>query len=63
VLEEARRRHGFGLEAVDVDTSAELAAQYGECVPVVVVNDKVRFRGHVNRFLLQRLLDAPAPPA
>lgn len=58
VLEKARQRHGFTLEAVDIDTSAELAALYGTCVPVVTVNGKLRFRGTVNPVLLQRLLDA-----
>jgi glutaredoxin len=58
ILDEARRRQGFALEAVDVDTSAELASQYGNCVPVVTVNGRLRFRGAVNRVLLQRILDA-----
>src|SRR5436309_3219322 len=58
ILQEAQKRHGFTLEAVDIDTSAELAARYGTCVPVVTVNGKVRFRGAVNPVLLQRLLDA-----
>lgn len=60
-LERARRRHGFALAAVDVDTSPELAAAYGPWVPVVTVNGKLRFRGGVNPVLLQRLFDA-APP-
>ena len=54
-LERARRRHGFRLEAVDVDHDAELAARYGLQVPVVTVNGKVRFRGRVNPVLLDRL--------
>jgi hypothetical protein len=58
ILDEARKRYGFTLEAVDIDRSAELVAKYGTCVPVVTVNGKVRFRGAVNRVLLQRLLDA-----
>ena len=58
ILDEARQRHGFVLDTVDIDTSAELVARYGTCVPVVTVNGKVRFRGTVNRVLLQRLLDA-----
>lgn len=58
LLDEARRRHGFTLEAVDVDSSPELAARHGDCVPVVTVNGKLRFRGAVNRVLLQRILNA-----
>ena len=56
LLEEARKSHGFTLEAIDVDTSPELVQQYGDCVPVVVVDGKVRFRGQVNPVLLKRLL-------
>jgi len=58
VLEQSRRQHGFTLEAIDVDTSAELVGAYGNCVPVVTVNGKLRFRGAVNPVLLQRILDA-----
>jgi glutaredoxin len=57
-LERARRRYGFMLEAIDVDGATELAAKYGLEVPVVAVNDAVRFRGGVNGVLLERLLRA-----
>jgi hypothetical protein len=57
-MEAAQRRHGFTLEAIDVDTQPELAAQYGNCVPVVTANGKIRFRGAVNPVLLDRLLRA-----
>jgi glutaredoxin len=59
LLNEAQRRHRFPLEAVDVDTAPELIDRYGNCVPVVTVNGRLRFRGTVNPVLLQRLLDAP----
>jgi glutaredoxin len=55
LLEEARRQYGFAFDSVDVDTRPELAEQYGLCVPVVVVNGRVRFRGVVNQALLKRL--------
>jgi glutaredoxin len=58
VLEQARRRYGFALTAEDVDSSDELKALHGDCVPVVTVNGQVRFRGVVNPVLLQRILDA-----
>jgi glutaredoxin len=60
-LQDARRRYGFALETVDIDPSPELVAAHGNWVPVVTVNGKVRFRGHVNPVLLRRILDA-APP-
>jgi glutaredoxin len=56
ILERARGRYGFHLEAVDVDGDAELTARYGLEVPVVTVDGKVRFRGGVNPHLLERLL-------
>lgn len=56
MLQEEQRRHGFVLEAVDVDSAPDLVEQYGECVPVVLVDGKVRFRGRVNAVLLKRLL-------
>jgi glutaredoxin len=52
----AQRRYGFTLERVDVDTDPALAAAHGECVPVVVMDGKVRFRGRVNAVLLKRML-------
>jgi glutaredoxin len=57
-LEQARRRFGFALAAVDVDTSDELRTLHGASVPVVTVNGRVQFRGAVNAVLLQRILDA-----
>lgn len=47
---------GLSPEVIDIDTRPELLANYNTCVPVVVVDGKVRFRGRVNPMLLQRLL-------
>src|SRR5262245_60274983 len=55
-LSEQQGRHGFVLEARDVDSDAELAARYGEWVPVVMVNGQERFRGRVNPVLVTRRL-------
>jgi glutaredoxin len=60
VLDRARRRYGFRMATVDVDTSPALVERYGNWVPVVTVNGRLRFRGAVNPVLLQRLLDATA---
>jgi glutaredoxin len=57
-LRRAQRRYGFALEEADVDGTADLLERYGEMVPVVTVNGKVRFRGGVNAALLERLLRA-----
>jgi len=58
LLEAARQQYGFTLQAVDVDTDPELVSQYGDCVPVVLVNGRIRFRGRINPALLTRLLRA-----
>jgi glutaredoxin len=55
-LDAAGRRYRLEVRAVDVDTDPELAARYGLEVPVVEVAGRVRFRGRVNRMLLERLL-------
>ena len=49
--------HGLQPTIVDIDRDAALRAQYNECVPVVTIDGKERFRGHVNAVLLKRLLD------
>lgn len=50
------QHYGLRVELVDVDEDPELVARYNECVPVVVIDGKERFRGRVNRVLLERLL-------
>ena len=54
-LQQAQERYPFALSQVDVDQDVQLAQKYGECVPVVVVNGRVRFRGIINPVLLKRL--------
>jgi len=44
------------IETVDVDSDPALAQRFGNCVPVVEIDGKVRFRGRVNTGLLQRLI-------
>jgi glutaredoxin len=56
IVTAAQRRHGFTLERVNVDADPALAAEYGDCVPVVAIDGKVRFRGRVNGILLERML-------
>lgn len=57
-LETARRHFGFALQQADVDADPQLQREYGECVPVVVINGRVRFRGIINPVLLKRLLES-----
>jgi len=60
VLQDAQKRFSFVLESVDVDSNGDLAARHGDCVPVVTVDGKLRFRGGVCPVLLARLLRAEA---
>jgi glutaredoxin len=59
-LHEYRHRYRFTIDEVDIDADPELVALYNTTVPVVAVDGKVRFKGVVNRVLLERLLSAHA---
>ena len=59
LLERFQKKHGIALQQVDVDTDPNLVAKHGNCVPVVLVNGEVRFRGRVNEVLLTRIIDRP----
>ena len=63
ILDELNRSYAFHVSVVDIETDPELTRLYGEEVPVVSLNGKVRFRGRVNRVLLKRLLAAEAKQA
>ncbi|MCG8584354.1 MAG: glutaredoxin family protein [Pirellulales bacterium] len=49
---------GFGIvpAEVDIDKNAELLDKFDECVPVVEIDGKVRFRGRIDPVLLRRTL-------
>ncbi|MGE3313874.1 MAG: glutaredoxin family protein [Planctomycetaceae bacterium] len=49
------------IEEIDIDGDPALAARFTECVPVLEIDGKVRFRGRLNEILLRRLIEA-APP-
>ena len=53
------QEQGLQPRIVDIDAQPSLVAQYDQCVPVVTVDGKVRFRGRVNPVLLRRLLAEP----
>jgi glutaredoxin len=50
------RRHGLRPEAVDIDADPALRQRYTDCVPVVEIDGRERFRGRVNEVLLRRIL-------
>lgn len=55
-LQQEQSRWGYELREQDVDQNPELRSRYGECVPVVTIGGKLRFRGRVNPLLFRRLL-------
>ena len=59
LLTRLRHNYGFSLETRDVDADPALKSRYDQCVPVVEVNGKERYRGRINEVLLQRIIDAP----
>ena len=49
-------QHGLSPVEVDIDDDPALLTEYNECVPVVKIDGKVRFRGKISPILLERLL-------
>ena len=47
---------------IDIDHDPRLSERYGTCVPVVLIDGKIRFRGKVSVELLRRLIEG-TPPA
>lgn len=49
------------ISEVDIDKDAILIAKFTTCVPVVEIDGKIRFRGHVDESLLRRLIEGSRP--
>jgi len=45
-------------EFVDIYSDPALVEKFGTCVPVVLIDGKIRFRGRINEVLLRRLISA-----
>lgn len=59
LCEDARamlEQQGLRPRLIDIDADPALREQYNECVPVVVIDGRERFRGSVNEVLLKRLI-------
>jgi glutaredoxin len=54
------RDHGTDPICVDIDADASLRDRFNDCVPVVEIDGKIRFRGQVEPMLLRRLLPGRA---
>lgn len=48
---------------IDIDSDPQLVGKFGTCVPVLVLDDKIRFRGKVDETLLRRLIEGTPPAA
>ncbi len=54
-VERERSRLGFPLQLLDIDADARLNERYGDCVPVVEIAGRERFRGRINPVLWARI--------
>ncbi len=50
------------IEFIDIEGRPELADRFGNCVPVLELDGRVRFRGKISEPLLRRLIEG-TPPA
>lgn len=49
-------RHGLMVQEIDIDADPLLRERYTDCVPVVAIDGRERFRGRVDEILLRRLI-------
>jgi glutaredoxin len=56
VAKEILIQHGLLPVEVDIDADDALRERFTQCVPVVEIDGRIRFRGRVDEVLLRRLL-------
>jgi glutaredoxin len=49
-------KYGLRPRLVDIDLDAALRERFDTCVPVVEIDNRIRFRGRIDEVLLRRLL-------
>lgn len=49
-------RYRIWPQLIDIDLNSEFREKFTNCVPVLEIDGKVRFRGRINEVLLKRLL-------
>lgn len=54
VIERVQRRIDFSLQIVNVETDAALEKEYGEQIPVVLINGNKAFKYHVDEAEFER---------
>ncbi|VAX38387.1 hypothetical protein MNBD_PLANCTO02-992 [hydrothermal vent metagenome] len=45
------------IEEIDIDEDIFLKEKFDQCVPVIEIDGKIRFRGQINEVLLRRLIE------
>jgi glutaredoxin len=50
------QKHGLDPRMINIDADPELQEKFTTCVPVVEIDNVIRFRGRVNEVLLKRLM-------
>ncbi len=54
-------RYHLTFEVIDIDAHPALRQRYNDCVPVVEIDGRERFRGRIDELLLRRLLTHREP--
>ncbi len=49
-------RYGLAVKEIDIDADPALRDRYTDCVPVVLIDGKERFRGRIDERLLRRMM-------
>ena len=47
---------GLEIEEIDIDADPLVRERYNDCIPVVVIDGRERFRGRVEPLLLRRIV-------
>lgn len=55
VAAETLRQAGYTIHHVDIDEDPALRSRFDHEIPVVEIEGRIRFRGHVDPLLLKRL--------
>jgi hypothetical protein len=55
------RRWMPAFEERNIDSDPLLTEHFGQCIPVVEIDGRVRFRGKINEILLRRMIEATPP--
>lgn len=61
LLERLQTEFEFTLRVVDVDGHADLVRQYGDKVPLILMQGRPRLWGRVNPVLLRRMVEKACP--